>query len=112
MGDKAPPRAPWTFLTSHARVLLALARDPAVRLRDVAATCRLTERTVQSIVADLEAAGYLTRAREGRRNRYRITPGAKFRHPAEADRDIAELLAVFARKPGTTGTPRHEAQRV
>ncbi|WP_407835357.1 helix-turn-helix transcriptional regulator [Streptomyces sp. DSM 116496] len=112
MGDAASAQAPWTFLTSHARVLLTLARDPSVRLRDVAETCMLTERTVQSIVADLEGAGYLTRVREGRRNHYRITPGAKFRHPAEADRDIAELLALFAREPSTAGSPRPEPQQV
>ncbi|MDX3539953.1 winged helix-turn-helix domain-containing protein [Streptomyces sp. MB09-01] len=113
MGDGALPKAPWTFLTSHARVLLALWRDPEVRLREVARTCVLTERTVQSIVADLEQEGYLTRVREGRRNRYRITPGAKFRHPAEEGRDIAGLLALFADNPPpataqapTTGTAR------
>lgn len=75
---------------------MALERDPGVRLRDVAATCLLTERTVQALVADLEEGGYLTRVRDGRRNRYRITPGAKFRHPAEAEHDIAELLRLFA----------------
>ncbi|MGW6709553.1 helix-turn-helix transcriptional regulator [Streptomyces sp. NPDC054956] len=96
MGDDTGARASWTFLTSHARVLLALARDPGVRLRDVAETCVLTERTVQSIVADLEAGGYLTRVREGRRNHYRITAGATFRHPAEEGRDIGGLLALFA----------------
>ncbi|MCP3759249.1 helix-turn-helix domain-containing protein [Streptomyces sp. TBY4] len=97
-------RAPWTFLTSHARVLMALERDPGVRLRDVATTCLLTERTVQALVADLEEGGYLTRVRDGRRNRYRITPGAKFRHPAEAEHDIAELLHLFA-QPGRPGQP-------
>lgn len=98
MGDDTEVRASsWTFLTSHARVLLALTRDPGVRLREVAAACVLTERTVQSIVADLEQGGYLTRVREGRRNRYRITSGAKFRHPAEEGRDITGLLALFAK---------------
>lgn len=106
MGDDEPlRRSPWTFLTSHARVLLALERDPGVRLRDVAATCLLTERTVQAIVADLEEGGYLTRVREGRRNRYQITPGAKFRHPAEADHHIADLLGLFAQDPDTTHAP-------
>ncbi|UUU43965.1 helix-turn-helix transcriptional regulator [Streptomyces sp. NBC_00162] len=99
MGDEPLPKAPWTFLTSHARVLLTLARSPGARVREVAETCLLTERTVQSIVADLEEGGYLSRAREGRRNHYRITPGAKFRHPAEAGRDIADLLALFAEEP-------------
>ncbi|WP_404953491.1 helix-turn-helix transcriptional regulator [Streptomyces sp. 147326] len=118
MGDEALPKAPWTFLTSHARVLLALSRDPEARLREVATICVLTERTVQSIVADLEQEGYLTRVREGRRNHYRITPGAKFRHPAEAGRDIAGLLALFADAPPSppapapkTGTARHRPQR-
>ncbi|MCX5588832.1 winged helix-turn-helix domain-containing protein [Streptomyces erythrochromogenes] len=100
-GALAPPGTSWTFLTSHARVLLALAKDPGTRLREVAATCVLTERTVQAIVADLEQEGYqyLTRVREGRRNHYGITPGAKFRHPAEEGRDIAGLLALFADAP-------------
>ncbi|WP_030723743.1 helix-turn-helix transcriptional regulator [Streptomyces sp. NRRL F-2580] len=108
MGDEDLPHGSWTFLTSHARVLLALARDPEVRLREVAETCVLTERTVQAIVADLEQDGYLTRVREGRRNRYRISPGAKFRHPAEAGRDIARLLTLFADDPPAPRTPRRE----
>ncbi|MEU2390318.1 helix-turn-helix domain-containing protein [Streptomyces sp. NPDC007369] len=90
-----PRRSRWTFLTNHARVLIAIARDPGVRLRDIAANCDLTERTVQAIVTDLEADGYLTRTRDGRRNRYAIAPGARFRHPAEADREIAGLLAYL-----------------
>ncbi|GAA2639856.1 helix-turn-helix transcriptional regulator [Streptomyces spororaveus] len=100
------PGGSWTFLTSHARVLLALSRDPEVRLREVAETCLLTERTVQAIVADLEQEGYLTRVRRGRRNHYRISPGAQFRHPAEAGRDLAGLLALFTDDPPTTRTPQ------
>lgn len=99
MGDIAGNRSPWTFLTSHARVLLAISRDPGVRLREVAAICTLTERTVQSIVTDLEDAGYLRRVRDGRRNHYEIARGAKFRHPAEAGHDIAGLLALLAEGP-------------
>ncbi|WP_412079157.1 MarR family transcriptional regulator [Streptomyces xanthophaeus] len=88
-------RQNWTFLTNHARVLVAIARDPAVRLRDVAAVCVLTERTVQTIVTDLESDGYLRRVRDGRRNRYEISPGAVFRHPAEAGVQVAGLLALL-----------------
>ncbi|MFD3938638.1 MarR family transcriptional regulator [Streptomyces sp. NPDC058618] len=88
-------RQNWTFLTNHARVLVAIARDPAVRLRDVAAMCGLTERTVQTIVTDLEADGYLRRVRDGRRNRYEISTGAVFRHPAEAGVQVAGLLALL-----------------
>ncbi|MEU8436610.1 helix-turn-helix domain-containing protein [Streptomyces sp. NPDC029216] len=91
-----PRRNRWTFLTNHARVLVAIARDPGIRLRDIAAGCGLTERTVQAIVTDLQADGYLSRTRDGRRNRYVIAPGARFRHPAEADHEIAGLLAYLA----------------
>lgn len=87
----------WTFLTNHAHVLLAVARDPDARLRDVAATVGVTERAAQAIVADLEAAGYLTRERVGRRNRYTVNPAGHFRHPAEANHQIGELLDLFAR---------------
>ncbi|MFF2788959.1 helix-turn-helix transcriptional regulator [Streptomyces sp. NPDC058049] len=104
-GDESLSGGSWTFLTSHARVLLALARDPGVRLREAAETCVLTERTVQAIVADLEQGGYLTRVRNGRRNRYRINPGATFRHPAEAGRDIEGLLTLFADDPPVPRTP-------
>ncbi|MFJ3582007.1 helix-turn-helix transcriptional regulator [Streptomyces sp. NPDC090127] len=101
MAVRSGSHAEWTFLTNHARVLLAIARDPGVRLREVALRCGVTERTVQAIVADLEAAGYLTRTRadDGRRNRYAIESGAAFRHPAEADHEIAGLLELFAEQP-------------
>ncbi|MDD7965455.1 winged helix-turn-helix domain-containing protein [Actinomycetospora lemnae] len=85
----------WTFLTNHAHVLVALARDPRMRLRDVALLVGITERSVQSIVADLEAADYLRRAREGRRNRYEVNPAGPFRHPAERDHAVGELLELF-----------------
>jgi DNA-binding MarR family transcriptional regulator len=88
----------WTFLTNHARVLLEIARDPDVRLRDVAATAHITERAAQGIVADLEAAGYLTRTRVGRRNRYRVDPSGRFRHSAESGYVIGDLLALFTHR--------------
>lgn len=92
-------RPGWTFLTHHARVLILIARDPGIRLRDVAAACDITERRVQGIVADLEAAGYLTHTRVGRRNRYEVVSGTRFRHPAEAGRLIAGLLALVNGEP-------------
>jgi DNA-binding MarR family transcriptional regulator len=76
-------------------VLLAIARDPTARLRDVADGIGITERAAQAIVADLEAAGYLRRERVGRRNRYTVNPTGRFRHPAEADRHIGDLLSLF-----------------
>ncbi|WP_380232019.1 helix-turn-helix transcriptional regulator [Kitasatospora cinereorecta] len=89
-------RTSWTFLTQHARVLLMISRDPQVRVRDLAAACEMTERAVQAIITDLETAGYLTRTRHGRRNHYRITRHTHFRHPAEADHEIAGFLDLFA----------------
>ncbi|MFE4308503.1 MULTISPECIES: helix-turn-helix transcriptional regulator [unclassified Streptomyces] len=100
MGDSSGDRQSWTFLTNHARVLVVIARDPGVRLRDVAAACGVTERTVQAIVADLEDAGYLTHAREGRRNRYRLARGKRFRHPLEGDYEITGLLDLLKAAPG------------
>ena len=91
----------WTFLTNHAHVLLAVARDPTARLRDVADGVGITERAAQAIVADLEAAGYLRRERVGRRNRYTVNPAGRFRHPAEADRRIGDLLKLFTGVPHT-----------
>ncbi|MEU4539393.1 MarR family transcriptional regulator [Streptosporangium sp. NPDC023825] len=76
-------------------MLLAIAREPTARLRDVADAIGITERAAQAIVADLEAAGYLHRERVGRRNEYTVNPAGHFRHPAEADRRIGDLLALF-----------------
>lgn len=90
------PAGGWTFLTNHAHVLLALARDPDARLRDVAGAVGITERAAQAIVSDLEAAGYLHRERVGRRNHYTINGRAPFRHPIERHRHIGELLDLFA----------------
>lgn len=88
----------WTFLTNHARVLLEIARNPQTRLRDMAAVAGITERAAQTIVTDLEAAGYLTRTRVGRRNHYTVDPSRRFRHPAEADHRIEGLLALFTHR--------------
>lgn len=101
----------WTFLTNHARVLIAIAGDPGIRLRDVAAICELTERSVQTIVTDLEEAGYLTRSRTGRRNRYDIAQHARFRHPAEADREVNDLLTLLATGPTRPDTEDRAAAR-
>ncbi|MET7804043.1 MarR family winged helix-turn-helix transcriptional regulator [Micromonospora chersina] len=89
----------WTFLTNHGHVLLAIARNPTARLRDVAGEVGVTERAAQAIVADLEAGGYLQRTRVGRRNEYTINPSGHFRHPAEADQQVGALLALFTTDP-------------
>jgi len=87
----------WTFLTNHASVLLCLAADPNQRLRDVAAAVGITERAVQRIVADLEEAGYLTRTRVGRRNRYELHPDLPMRHPTQRRRQVGDLIALLGR---------------
>ena len=87
----------WTFLTNHARVLLCLAEDPDVRLREIAERIGITERAVQRIVTDLEEAGILSRARDGRRNRYAIHEDVRLRHPNEAHCTVGDLLTLLLR---------------
>ncbi len=96
--------AGWTFLTNHAHVLLAVARDPDARVHDLAAAVGISERAALMILEDLERAGYLERTRVGRRNRYTVHPHRPFRHPATAAHDIDELLAIFTTPPGGEGT--------
>jgi Mn-dependent DtxR family transcriptional regulator len=92
MDSPTPPPSGWTFLTNHAHVLFCIAKDPEVRLRDVAAQVGITERAVQRIVTDLEEQGYLTVSKEGRRNRYRVHPDVPLRHPIERHRTVKALL--------------------
>ena len=86
----------WTLLTGHGHVLVEIARNPQARMRDISAVVGLTERTVQAIVADLEAAGYLTRGRIGRRNRYTVNPDTMFRHSAQEGLRVGPLLDLLA----------------
>ena len=83
----------WGFVTNHAYVLRCLAHEPGLTLREVAGRIGITERAVQRIVAELEGAGYLLRAREGRRNRYVVREGQK-RHPLDAALPMRELLGL------------------
>jgi hypothetical protein len=86
----------WTLLTGHGHVLVEIARDPRARIRDIAAAAGVTERTAQAIVADLEAAGYITRTRSGRRTRYSVNADSVFRHPAQDGHRIGPFLALLA----------------
>ena len=85
----------WTFLTNHARILILIAETSGIRLRDVADQVGITERAAQRIVAELEAAGYLTHERIGRRNQYHLRPDAHLRHPLEDDVEVGRLLDLF-----------------
>jgi DNA-binding IclR family transcriptional regulator len=86
----------WTLLTGHGHVLVEIARNPDARIRDISTVVGLTERTVQAIVADLEAAGYLTRDRAGRRNVYTVNPDMLFRHPAQEGHRVGPFLDLLA----------------
>jgi DNA-binding MarR family transcriptional regulator len=95
----------WTFLTNHARVLILIAGTAGIRLRDVAEQVGITERATQRIVAELEAAGYLTHDKVGRRNRYSLRPDARLRHPLEDDVEVGRLLDLFVDRSGTSDAP-------
>ncbi len=84
----------WTFLSNHGHVLVSLAADPEARVRDIAERVGITERAVQMIVADLEAAGYVVRERVGRRNRYSVSTEGRFRHPLEEHVRTRDFLAL------------------
>ena len=95
--------ASWTFLTNHARVLLCVARDPGVRLRDIAASLDITERSAFGIITDLVEAGYVVKEKEGRRNRYHIQAHLPLPDPDGRERTVGEIVALLA-GPGATET--------
>jgi hypothetical protein len=91
----------WTFLTNHARVLLCVAHDPGARLRDIAASLNITERSAFGIITDLAEAGYVVKEKDGRRNRYDIQAHLPLPEPAGRERTVGEVLALLA---GTDAT--------
>jgi predicted transcriptional regulator of viral defense system len=86
----------WTLLTGHGHVLVEIARNPKARIRDIAPVVGLAERSVQAIVADLEAAGYLTRTRTGRRVVYSVNRDSLFRHSAQEGLRVGPLLDLLS----------------
>ena len=88
----------WTFLTNHAHVLLCIAGEPEIVMRDVALRVGITERAVQRIVSELEQAGYLGRQRDGRRNRYSVRRDLPLRHPIERHCRVAALIDMVVRR--------------
>jgi DNA-binding Lrp family transcriptional regulator len=91
--------AGWSFLTNHARVLLCIAQDPGARLRDIGDTVGITERAAHRIVGELAEAGYVSRTRVGRRNRYTIQADLPVPDPLARGRRVGDLLAVLAGAP-------------
>jgi Mn-dependent DtxR family transcriptional regulator len=82
----------WGFLTNHGRVLLCIAHDPGVRLRDIATELGITERTAYGVVTDLTAAGYVVKKKDGRRNQYKVQGHLPVRDAVTRERTIGELL--------------------
>jgi len=107
----APSSASWTFLTNHAHVLLCLVENPEARMREVAARVGITERAVQRIVAELEEAGYLSRLREGRANRYIVHEDLFLRHPVESHCTIAGLIEMVIGRRRRAEPSRKGARR-
>ena len=87
--------ATWAFLTNHARVLLCIADDPGIRLRDIGDRVGITERAAHRIVTELGAAGYISRERQGRRNRYTINTHLPLPDPIASSQSIGELLEIL-----------------
>jgi len=102
MHDMDPARTTltWTFLSNHGHVLLCIARDPNVRVREIARAVGITERAVMRIVGELEEAGVIARTRKGRRTHYEINEAMPLRHPIEAEHSVGELMRLIGR-PGT-----------
>src|SRR6202008_3324196 len=98
MSDTEQSGGSWTLLTGHGHVLVEITRSPDARIRDISAAVGLTERTVQAIVADLEAAGYLTRTRTGRPTRYTVNHDSMFRHPAQGEPRVVPSPALLAQR--------------
>jgi len=94
--DRTPA---WSFLTNHARVLLCIAQDPGIRLREIGDAIGITERAAHRIVVELAAAGYLSRTRNGRRNHYTIQSHLPLPDPLAREQKIGDLLAVLAGQP-------------
>ena len=89
----------WSFLTNHAQVLLCIAHDPGVRLREIGEAVGITERAAHRIVGELAAAGYIARRRNGRRNHYTIKSHLPLPDPLASEQRIGDLLAILTGRP-------------
>jgi predicted transcriptional regulator len=101
--------ASWSFLTNHGRALLCIARDPGVRLRDIAADLSITERRAYGIVTDLTEAGYIVKGKDGRRNRYQILAHLPLPESTDREQAIGDVLDLLA---GTDSQWRNDSSRV
>lgn len=97
--SSSPTSGRWDFLTNHAHVLICIAHDPGIRLRDIAAAVGITERATHRILSELVEEGYVLRMRHGRRNRYEVVGEVPLRHPLVQEREVGELLEVLIGSP-------------
>jgi len=88
----------WIFLSNHALVLSYIAHHPQITARDLANAIGITERTTRKIISDLLETGYITKKREGRRNRYRVNPDLALRHPGHGETTVGDLLEALGWK--------------
>jgi DNA-binding MarR family transcriptional regulator len=93
--DSQTSASGWDFLTNHAHVLVCVAHDSGIRLRDIAAAVGITERAAHRILSELVDEGYVTRERQGRRNRYQVKPELPLRHPLFQEREVGDLLKAL-----------------
>lgn len=95
---KNPPiQKQWTFLSNHGHAIILLHQNPELTVREMANTIGITERALLSILADLQDYGCVSVKKEGRRNRYKVAPSLRFRHPIESDFTIGHLLNIFSK---------------
>jgi predicted transcriptional regulator len=92
-GNKPPV---WSFLTNHAQVLVCIADDPGIRLREIGDAVGITERAAHRIVVELATAGYISRERQGRRNHYTIQPDLPLPDPLARGRKVSDLLSIWS----------------
>jgi DNA-binding MarR family transcriptional regulator len=89
-------RPSWSFLTNHAQVLICIAHDPGIRLRDIGEKVGITERAAHRIVDELAAAGYVSRQRNGRRNHYTVQSDLPLPDPLARGQRVGDLLAILS----------------
>lgn len=101
----------WSLLTAHAEVLFCIARNPDTRVREIAEVVGISERGAHQIVADLVGAGYIRRARVGRRNRYAIESKTSLKHTYVTHRRVASIVALLEPEPGRSAKPRRKTSK-
>jgi predicted transcriptional regulator len=98
--------AEWTFVTNHALVLSIIAQQPRITARELAVTIGITERTVRKVIADLDAAGYIAKRKQGRGIRYRINPRLSMRHDVNQEIAVGDFLRALGWEKGTSRSKR------